>query len=105
MGKLHFGVLTYDTIQGKKWEIFLLKFQKVLPPMVGWNFLQAGSSLPDIDGPASAAIWANCWVGDDPGDLPTSYNCSASMTLLLISSWSSWGSCVGAGTSTGVEGF
>ena len=38
--------------------------------MVGWSFLQAGSSPPNIDGPASAAIWTNCWVGDDSSDLP-----------------------------------
>ena len=35
-------------------------FWGALPPMVGQNFLWAGSSVPNIDGPASTAIWANC---------------------------------------------
>ena len=42
-----------------------------LPPTVRWSFCLAGSSLPDIDSPASAAIWANCWVSNNKGDLPT----------------------------------
>ena len=33
---------------------------------VGLSFFWASSSPPDIDGPASAAIWANCWVGRQP---------------------------------------
>ena len=42
-------------------------FWGALPPMVRQSFLLTGSS-PKTDGPASAAIWANCWVGDDDGD-------------------------------------
>ena len=44
-------------------------FWGVLPPMVSLRFLLAGSSLL-TDGPASAAIWANCWVSDDSGNSP-----------------------------------
>ena len=44
-------------------------FQGALPPMVGQSFLLASFSLPDIDGPASAAIWANCHVSDDSVNL------------------------------------
>ena len=53
-----------------------------LPPTVGQSFLLAGSFLPNVDGLASAAIWANCWVGDNSSDLPTSPNFSGSSTLL-----------------------
>ena len=66
-------------------------FQGALPPMVGQNFLLTGSSLPDIDGPASVAIWANCWVSNNEGDLPTLSSCSASAIWHMISS-----SCRGA---------
>ena len=66
-----------------------------LPSMVGQNFILAGSSLPDIDGPASAAIWANCQVGDDSGDLPISPRLSVSST----SPNSLW-----VGSSLGMEG-
>ena len=52
--------------------------------MVSQSFLLAGSSPPDIDGPYSAAIWANCWVGDDSSNLPTSSNLSVSTFLLSI---------------------
>ena len=34
-------------------------FWGVLPPMVGWSFLQAGSSPPNVDDLTSTAIWAN----------------------------------------------
>ena len=61
-------------------------FLGALPPMVGQSFLLAGSSLSNVDGPASAAIWANCQVGDDEGDLPTPSSCSTSAILLIISS-------------------
>ena len=61
-------------------------FLRVFPPTVGWSFFLAGSSPPNIDGPASTAIWANCWVGNDCGDLPTSSSCSASAIFLIISS-------------------
>ena len=47
-----------------------------LTSTVSWSFLLAKSSLPNVDGLASAAILANCWVGDDSGDLPTSSNFS-----------------------------
>ena len=46
-------------------------FWGALPPKVGWSFLLAGSS-PKTDGLASAAIWTNCQVGNDNGNLPTS---------------------------------
>ena len=42
-------------------------FWGALPPTVGWRFLLTCSS-PEIDGLASAAIWANCWVGNDDGN-------------------------------------
>ena len=42
------------------WPAHKNSFQKALPPIVGWSFLQAGSSPPDLDGLASTAIWANC---------------------------------------------
>ena len=61
-------------------------FLGALPPMVGQSFLLTGSSLPKADGPASAAIWANCWVGNNDGDLPTSSSCLASSTCLSASS-------------------
>ena len=54
-------------------------FCGALPPTVGWSFLQAGSS-PEADGLASAAIWTNCWVGNDDGDRPTSTSLFASST-------------------------
>ena len=60
-------------------------FQGALPPMVGQSFLLAGSS-PKTDGLASAAIWANCWVGGDDGDWPTSSSHLASSTHLSASS-------------------
>ena len=60
-------------------------FCGALPPMVGWSFLQ-GDSSPKTDGPASAAIWANCRVGNDNGDLPTPSSLLASSTRPFISS-------------------
>ena len=60
-------------------------FWGALPPMVGWSLLLTGSS-PEADGLASAAIWANCQVGDDDGDLPTSSSHLASSTCLSASS-------------------
>ena len=56
-----------------------------MPPTVAWSFLLASSSPPNIDGPASTAIWANCQVGDNSSDLPTSSNFSTSTFLLSIS--------------------
>ena len=61
----------------------------------------AGSSPPDVDGLASTAIWVNCWVGDDSGDLPTSPNISASTFLLSISSRVGGASTSGTGGSAG----
>ena len=72
-------------------------FLRALPPTVGWSFFLAGSSPPDIDGPASTAIWANCWVGNDCGDLPTSPSHSTSTILLVISSAPRGVSCTGDG--------
>ena len=61
-------------------------FQEALPPSVGQSFLLTGSSLPKSDGLASTAIWANCWVGDDDRDLPTSSSHLTSSTCLSASS-------------------
>ena len=60
-------------------------FWGALPPTEGWSFLLTGSS-PKADGQASAAIWANCWVGNNDRDLPTSSSCLASSTHLSASS-------------------
>ena len=60
-------------------------FWGALPPTVGQSFLLTSSS-PKSDGPASTAIWANCWVGDDDGDLSTSSSHLASSTHLSASS-------------------
>ena len=57
-----------------------------LPPTVGQSFLLTGSFLPKSDGPSSAAIWANCQVGNDDSDLPTSSSNLASSTHLSVSS-------------------
>ena len=79
------------TVPGQYFLVFLTlptwrnSFQGALPPMVGWSFLQTGSS-PKADGQASTAIWANCWVGDDDSDLPTSSSNLASSTHLSASS-------------------
>ena len=56
-------------------------YQVALPSTVGWSFLLAGSSPPNIDGLASAATWANFWVSDDSSNLPTTPNLSVSSTL------------------------
>ena len=71
-----------------------------LPPTVGQSFLLTGSS-PKADGPASAAIWANCWVSDNDGDLPTSSSCLASCTNLSASSISFSTSLMGEGSLAG----
>ena len=68
---------TFPALRNSFWGAF--------PPMVGWSFLLTGSS-PKTDGPASAAIWANCWVGNDDGNLPTSSSHLASSTCLSASS-------------------
>ena len=61
-------------------------FQGALPPMVAQSFLLTGSSLCESDGPACTAIWANCWVGNNDSDLPTSSSCLASSNCLSASS-------------------
>ena len=79
------------TVPGQYFLVFLTlpawrnSFQGALPPMLGQSFLWTGSS-PKADGPASAAIWANCWVGNDDSDLPTSSIHLASSTCLSASS-------------------
>ena len=79
------------TVPGQYFLVFLTlpaqrnSFQGALPPMVGQSFLWTGSS-PEADGPASAAIWANCQVGNDDGDLPTSSSHLTSSTCLSVSS-------------------
>ena len=79
------------TVPGQYFLVFLTflalrnSFQGTLPPMLGQSFLLTGSS-PKADGPVSAAIWANCWVGDDDGDLSTSSSCLDSSTHLSASS-------------------
>ena len=63
-------ILQRATVPGQYFLVFFTfpafrnSFHGALPPMVGQSFLWAGSS-PKADGPASAAIWANCQVGND----------------------------------------
>ena len=83
-------------------EEFLLG---ALPPMVSQSFLLAGSSLPDVDGPDSAAIWANRWVGNDEGDLPIPSGCSASVILCIMSSAHGEASLAGVGGALGMRVF
>ena len=79
------------TVPGRYFLVFLTflalrnSFWGALPPTVGQSFLLTGSS-PKVDHPASAAIWANCQVGNNDGDLPTSSSCLASSTCLSASS-------------------
>ena len=79
------------TVPGQYFLVFFTfpafrnSFCGALPLMVGWSFLRAGSS-PKADGPASAAIWANCRVVNDDGDCPTFSSHPASSTHLTISS-------------------
>ena len=58
-------------------------FWGALPSTVGQSFLLTGSS-PKTDGPASTAIWANCQVGNNDGDQPTSSSHLASSTCLSV---------------------
>ena len=80
------------TVPGQYFLVFLTlpawrnSFWGALPPTVGWSFLLADSSLQNIDGPASPAIWANCPVSNDEGDFPTPLSCSASAILFMITS-------------------
>ena len=64
---------------------FKNSFWGALPPMIGQNFFLAGSSPPNVDGMASAAIWASCWVSNDCGNLPTSSSHSTSAIPFIIS--------------------
>ena len=79
------------TVPGQYFLVFFTfpawrnSFQGALPPTVGQSCLWTGSS-PKADGLASAAIWANCQVGNDDGDLHTSSSCLASSTCLSASS-------------------
>ena len=90
------------TVPGWYFLVFLTlpawrnSFQGALPHTVGWSFLLTGYS-PKADGPASTAIWANCQVGDNDGDLPTSSRCLASSTHLSASSNIFSSSLVGEG--------
>ena len=80
------------TVPGQYFLVFLTfapwrkSFQGALPPMVGQIFLLTGSSLPKADGLAFTAIWANCQVGDEDRDLPTSSSLLASSTHFSASS-------------------
>ena len=80
------------TVPGQYFLVFFTfpawrnSFWGALPPMVGQSFLLTGSSLLESDGPASTAIWANCQVGNNDGDLPTSSSCLVSSTCLSASS-------------------
>ena len=79
------------TVPGQYFLVFFTfpalrnSFWGALPPTVGQSFLLAGSS-PKTDGPASTAIWANCWVGNDDSDRPTSSSHLASSTCFSASS-------------------
>ena len=68
------------------WPACKNSFWGALPPTVGQSFLWAGSSPPNLDGPASTAIWTNCWVGNDDGDCPTPLQLLSSSTHFSISS-------------------
>ena len=79
------------TVAGQYFLVFFTflalrnSFWGALPPTVGWSFLLAGSS-PKTDGLASAAIWTNCQVGNNNGNLPTSSSGLAYSTHLSASS-------------------
>ena len=45
-------------------------FWGALPPSVGLSFLCTGSSMPDLDGLASTAIWTKCQVCNNESDCP-----------------------------------
>ena len=98
------------TVQGQNFLVFLTfpawrnSFWGACPTAV-WSFLLAGSSLPDIDGLASAAIWANCQVSSNEGDLPTPVSCSASAIWHTISSACGGASMAGVGGCTSDEGL
>ena len=79
-------------------------FWGALPSTVSQSFFLASSSLADIDGLTSRVIWANCWVGDDSGNLPTSPKFPTSTILFSISLGVGGASTSGAGGSTGTGG-
>ena len=79
-------------------------FLGALPPTVGQSLLRSGSFSPNVDGMASSAIWANCWVGINDSNLPMSSNCSASTTHLVTSARSGGASFAGMGGFTGEGG-
>ena len=68
------------------------------------EFLLTGSSPPNINGLASVAIWANCQVGDDSSDLPTSSSLLVFTLLLLTSPGVGGASSVSTGGSASVGG-
>ena len=80
-------------------------FKGALPPTVGQSFLLTAPSLPNIDGPNSTAILANCWVSNNKGDLPNPSSCPASAILLIISSACGGASLAGVGGCTSGEGL
>ena len=74
-----------------------------------WSGLPSGQLLPTWHRwPASTAIWANCQVSDDSGDLPTSPTFSTSAILFSIllniggAFTSGTGGSAGAGSSCSV---
>ena len=85
-GRYFLGFLTFPAFRNS--------FHGALPLMVGWSFLRAGSS-PEADGLASAAIWANCWVGNDDSDQPTTSSLLTSSTRPIILSSTCTTSLVG----------
>ena len=97
------------TVPGQYSLVFLTlpawrnSFQGALPPTVGQSFLLTGSS-PKADGLASKTIWANCQVGNDNGDLPTSSSHLASSTHLSASSIVFFTSLMGEGFLSGMGG-
>ena len=66
---------------------FKNSFLGALPPTIGQSFFLASSSPPDVNGQAFVAILANCWVGDNSGDLPTSTRLLTPNLLLSTSPW------------------
>ena len=90
------GFFTFPAFRNFFWRVF--------PPTVSWSFLLASFSPPNIDGLAFTAIWTNCWVGDDSGNLPTSSNFSVSTFLLSTSPGVGGASTSGTGGSAGTGG-
>ena len=101
-GQYFLVFFTFPALRNSFWGAF--------PPMVGQSFLLAGSSLK-TDGPASAAIWANCWVGDDDSNWPTSSShlasstCFSASSTVFSTSLTGEGLLAGEGWCTGEEGL